>query len=97
MNMTANRFEISLARIEAETQDEIDPQVRITFRIARAPIFFHVPVILRAAAFDDTEMVRAARNSLHSLFVELADKTRTWQLTEDELLQLSDMNLRPKA
>jgi hypothetical protein len=47
--------------------------------------------------FDDTEMVQAARDVLHWIFVDLAAQTQEWKLTVEELQQLSSMSLRPKA
>jgi hypothetical protein len=54
-------------------------------------------VLLSKEDFDDTEMVQAARHALHWMFVDLAAQTREWNLTAQELQQLSAMSLRPKA
>jgi hypothetical protein len=53
-------------------------------------------VLLSKEDFDDTEMVQAARHALHWMFVDLAAQTREWNLTAQELQQLSTMSLRPK-
>jgi hypothetical protein len=92
-----NSFKITVARVEAAVPGEDDAQVRITFAIDRAPIGFCVPVPLRTEDFDDTEMIEAARDVLHRIFVDLAAQTRDWKLTVRELEQLSSMSLRPKA
>jgi hypothetical protein len=50
---------------------------------------------LRARDFDNSEMVQAARNSLHRMFVELANQSKVWELSPAELERLSNINLRP--
>jgi hypothetical protein len=52
------KFRITVARIEVDARGKQDAQVRITFRIDRAPISFHIPILLRIRDFDDTEMVQ---------------------------------------
>ena len=90
-----DKFKITVARIEVAAPDET--QVRVTFQIDREPTRFQVPVFLRIEDFDDTEMVKAARNVLHWTFIELAAQTQEWKLKAQELQQLSDMSLRPRA
>ncbi len=68
----------------------------MTFRIDRGTVSFQVPIRLNARDYDDTEMVQAARNSLHQTFVELAAQTRQWRLSAKELRSLSGMSLRAK-
>jgi hypothetical protein len=93
-----SKFKITMARIEGVNQrGERDAQVRITFRVDHAPTSFEVPILLSVRDFDDTEMVKAARNALHRTFVELAAQSQKWKLTSQELRQLSSMSLRPKA
>jgi hypothetical protein len=45
--------------------------------------------------FDDTEMVEAARDALHSTFAELTAQTENWRLTAKDLQKLSNISLRP--
>ena len=92
-----SKFKITVARIEVDARGKQDEQVRITFQMDRAPISFQVPILLSIRDFDDTEMVRAARNALHRTFVELAALSQRWKLTSQDLRQLSTMSLRPKT
>jgi hypothetical protein len=91
------KFKITLARIEEIAAYGRDSQVRVTFQIDRAPTRFQVPILLNMKDFDDTEMVQAARNVLHWIFVDLAAQTNEWKLTVEDLQQLSGMSSRPKA
>ena len=91
------KFKITVARIEEIAADGRDSQVRVTFHIDRGPTRFQVPIFLNMKDFDDTEMVQAARDVLHRIFVDLAAQTHEWKLTVEELQQLSSMSLRPKA
>jgi hypothetical protein len=86
------RYEIKVARIEAVST----ARVRIIFHIDREPIAFQIPIVLDIGDFDDTEMVQAARNTLHRTFVELATQSKRWKLSADELRRLSKMNMRAK-
>jgi len=70
-------------------------RVRVTFLIDRGHIRFTVPVILSMKEFDDTEIIQIARNELHSIFSELSAQTEQWTLTDDDIRQLSSINLRP--
>jgi hypothetical protein len=63
--------------------------------VERPPISFHIPVLLSAHEFDDTEMILVARNALHRTFMELAAMSVDWELTPAELQRLSNLNLRP--
>lgn len=92
-----SKFKITVARIEVDARGKQDEQVRITFQIDRAPISFQVPILLSIRDFDDTEVVRAARNALHRTFVELAAQSQRWKLTSEDLRQLSSMSVRPKT
>jgi hypothetical protein len=91
------KFKIAVARVEEITADGRDSQVRVTFHIDCGPIRFQIPIFLNMTDFDDTEMVQAARDVLHRIFVDLAAQTQEWKLTVEELQQLSSMSLRPKA
>jgi hypothetical protein len=94
-----NEFQIKLARIEvvsrSGTDEEADEEVCMTFRFKRAPISFEVPIFLHRHHFDDTEMVKVARNMLHQTFAQLAEQCDAWQLTNAELRELGTMNSRP--
>jgi hypothetical protein len=56
-----------------------------------------VPVRLSVRDYDDTEMVQAARSTLHGIFVELAAQTLHSKLSAKELRQLSGMSLRARS
>ena len=92
-----SKFKITVARIEVDARGKQDAQVRITFRIDRAPISFQVPIFLSIRDFDDTEMVQAARSALYRTLVELAAQSQKWKLTSEDLRQLSSISLRPKT
>jgi hypothetical protein len=64
------------------------------FHIERDVISFNVPIYLRARDFDNSEMVKAARNSLHRMFVELAEQSKVWDISPAELERISKMNVR---
>ena len=91
-------FKIKLARIELVKPDELEPgeDVCLTFEFERAPISFQVPIFLPRRDFDDTEVVKVARNALHGIFAQLADQCEDWRLNDAELNELSNMNLRPE-
>jgi len=91
-----SKFNITVARIEVVAPERKSSQVRVTFQIDRKPLRFQVPVFVSMEDFDDTEMVQAARNELHRLLIELADQTQDWELTAQELGQLSSMSSRPQ-
>ncbi len=88
-------FKIKVARIEKAQRGKQDGQICITFQIDRGPINFQVPIPLSLKDFDDTEMIRAARNALHQTFVELASQSHNWKLTAKDLQKLSSMSSRP--
>jgi hypothetical protein len=88
-----SKFKIKMARIEAVAGSRA---VCITFQIGRGAVSFQVPIHVSANDYDDTEMVEAARNTLHRNFVELAAQSRDWKLSAKDLRQLSGMSLRPK-
>lgn len=90
-----SKFKIKMARIEAASS-RADSQVYITFQIDRGPVNFRVPIHLNVSDYDDTEIVQAARSTLHRTFVELAAQTRRWRLSPKELQLLSSMNVRAK-
>jgi hypothetical protein len=91
-----NKFTITVARIEVVARDKTRLQVRVTFQIERELLRFQVPVFLSMEDFDDTEMLQAARNELHRLLIELAAQTLEWELTAQEVRQLSSMSSRPR-
>ena len=90
-----SKFKIKMARIEAAS-GRADTQVCITFQIERGTVNFQVPIRLNGSDYDDTEMVQAARSTLHRTFVELAAQTRDWNLSAEELRLLSGMSLRAR-
>jgi hypothetical protein len=91
-----SKFTIKMARIETARGSHADPLICITFQIERGAIKFELPIHLRAAAYDDTEMVQAARNVLHRTFVELAAQSLDWKRSAQDLQRLSAMSQRPK-
>jgi hypothetical protein len=90
-----SKFTIKMARIEKARGSAADPQICITFQIERGAIRFDLPIRLSAAAYDDTEMVQAARNVLHRTFVELAAQSLDWKRSAQDLQRLSGMSRRP--
>jgi hypothetical protein len=86
-----SEFKVTLARVEAAQ----GKQICAVFHIERGLIGFHVPIYLRARDFDNREMVQGARNSLHRMFVELANQSKVWELSPAELERLSNINLCP--
>jgi hypothetical protein len=91
-----NQSKIKLARIEIAAGDREDRQVCITFQIEHGAVSFQIPICLNVSSYDDTEMVQAARSSLHRTFVELAVQTSSWKLSAEDLGQLSKISARPK-
>lgn len=89
-----SKFKIKMARIETTSARHADSQVRITFQIDRGTLNFQVPIHLKGSDYDDTEMVQAARSTLHRTFVELAAQTQHWNLSAKELRLLSGLSLR---
>jgi hypothetical protein len=89
------KYKITLARIEIAEPNSANGEVRLTFQIDRSPLSFQVPIILNMRDFDDTEMVEAARDALHSTFAELTAQTENWRLTAKDLQKLSNISLRP--
>ena len=92
--MKTSKFKIKVARIEAAMGNRAD-QVCITFQIDQGAVGFQVPIHLKVGDYDDTEMVQAARNALHRIFVELGHETLHWNLSAKELRMLADMSRRP--
>jgi hypothetical protein len=90
----SSKFKIKVARIEAAAGSRT---VCITFQIERGAVHFQVPIRLSISDYDDTEMVRAARNTLHRAFVELAAQSQDWKLSAQDMQQLSSMSLRPNT
>jgi hypothetical protein len=92
-----SKFKITLARIESLPENKKAAQVRITFQIVRGHVRFQVPILLNISDFDDTEMVQAARSALNRVFVELAEQSKEWKLTAQELQLLSGISSRPRV
>jgi len=86
---------VTIARLEATAPIE-ERRVRVTFNIEYQQTSFQLPITLDMNEFDDTEMIQAARDILHRMFVELADESKRWELTSQERKILSEGNLRPK-
>ena len=91
-----SKCKISLARLEmiAPTADRL---VQITFNIKCRQTSFQLPIILEMRVFDDTEMIQAARDTLHRIFAELSVESKRWKLTQQERKMLSNENLRPNT
>jgi hypothetical protein len=87
-------FKIRVARIERMAGGRSGQQVCITFAITRQAVAFQVPICLNVSDYDDTEMVQAARHTLHQIFRELAVQSRHWKLSAKDLRQLSRTNSR---
>jgi hypothetical protein len=96
MDESMSKFKIKMSRIETATGRHADTQVCVTFQIDCGTVHFQVPIRLNISDYDDTEMVQAARGTLHRTFVDLAAQTRHWSLSTDELRLLSGMSLRAK-
>jgi len=92
-----SEFKITMARIEAIGRNGKNAQACITFKIDHGSTSFQIPILLSVKEFDDTELVRAARNALYRTFVELAAKSQKWKLTARDLRHLSSISARPKA
>jgi hypothetical protein len=90
------QFKIKLGRIEITASGPEDRQVCVTFQIEHGAVSFQVPICLNVSSYDDTEMVQAARSTLHRTFVEVAAQTSSWKLSAEDLRQLSKMSARPK-
>ena len=90
-----NEFKISVSRIEVVASAGENEEVCVTFNFERPPIIFQIPIFLGHKDFDDTEMIRAARNAMQRIFVELASQCESWSLSSTELQGLANMNLRP--
>jgi hypothetical protein len=90
------KAKIKVGRIEAARGHRADSQVCITFQIDCGAVSFQVPIHLSRSDYDDTEMVKAARDILHRTFVELAAQSMDWKLSAKDLQQLAGMNLRAK-
>lgn len=90
-----SEFNIVLARIEAFEDGAQGKQVCAVFQIERGPIGFNIPIYLQGRDFDDTEVVRAAKNSLFRIFAKLATQSKIWELSLHELERLSKMNVLP--
>jgi hypothetical protein len=91
-----SKFKIKVARIEAAAGGRAHPHVCVTFQIDRGPVSFQVPIHLSEGDYDDTEMVQAARSTLHRTFVELAAQSLDWALSSDDLRKLSGRSRRPR-
>jgi hypothetical protein len=90
-----NEFKISVSRIEMVARAGENEEVCVTFNFERPPIMFQIPIFLGHKDFDDTEMIKAARNAMQRIFAELASQCESWSLSNTELQELANMNLRP--
>ena len=88
------KYKFTLARLEV-IDPSADRLVRATFSIKGQQTSFHLPITVEMKDFDDTEIVQAARDSLHRLFAELSVESRRWKLTPQERKILVKENLRP--
>lgn len=96
-DQSMRKFKIKVARIEVASGRHAESQVCITFQIDGGTVNFRVPIRLKVSDYDDTEMVQAARNTLHQTFVELAAQSQHWKLSAKELRLLSGMSLRART
>jgi hypothetical protein len=92
-----NDFKIVVSRVETVAPLEQMKEVCVTFKFERDRVVFQVPICLRHKDFDDTEMIRAARNMLHTIVSDLAKQCKSWSLTSTELRELMMSNLRPST
>ena len=88
-------FKITVSRVEMVTPSQGKKEVCVTFKFERDQVVFQIPICLRHKDFDDTEMICAARNTLHAIFSDLAKQCKSWSLTDTELRELMMSNLRP--
>jgi hypothetical protein len=88
-------FNISVSRIEMVGRAGKNAEVCVIFKFERGPIVFKIQLFLEHADFDDTEMIKAARSILQYIFAQLAVQCETWRLTNAELEELKNLNLRP--
>jgi hypothetical protein len=92
-SLTMPKCKINLARLEviAPVSARL---VRATFRIKCQQTSFELPINLEMKDFDDTEIIQAARDTLHRVFAELSAESKQWKLTPQERKMLSNQNLR---
>lgn len=88
-------FTIEIARIERTHGSAAGDEVCLTFRFERGLVSFELPIFLRSAEFDDTEMVQVARSRLSEIFLQLAAQSEAWKLSDQALVDLAELNLRP--
>ncbi|HZZ61062.1 MAG TPA: hypothetical protein VFE63_07795 [Roseiarcus sp.] len=90
------KCKISLARLEV-IDPIVDRLIRATFNIKCQETSFQLPITLEMKVFDDTEIIQAARDTLHRIFAELSAESKRWKLTRQERKILSNENLRPNT
>ena len=90
------KYKFSLARLEV-ISPTADRLVRATFSIECQQTSFQLSITLEMKDFDDTEIIRAARDTLHRIFAELSAESKQWKLTPQERKMLSNENLRPNS
>jgi hypothetical protein len=89
------KFSIKVARIEMAARSGENSEVCVTFKFERPPVAFQIPIFLKQKDFDDTEMIKAARNALHRIFADLANQCESWSLSSADLRGLANLNVRP--
>ena len=90
-------FKIVVSRVETVAPLGQMKEVCVTFKCEPDRVVFQVPICLRHKDFADTEINRAARNTPHTIFSDLAKQCKSWSLTSTELRELMMSNLRPST
>jgi hypothetical protein len=88
------KFKIKVARIEKTARSVAGDDICLTFRFERGSIGFDLPVVLKSSEFDDTEIVQVARSRLSEIFLQLAEQSETWKLSDEALSALAKLNRR---
>jgi hypothetical protein len=99
LTLACERFDEGLqdyvSRVQMVTPLQGKKEVCVTFKFERDQVVFQIPICLTHKDFDDTEMIRATRNTLHTIFSDLANQCKSWSLMNTELQELMMSNLRP--
>jgi hypothetical protein len=77
-------YEIQLVGVEIGAGE----YYRVTFRVTAGTMSFDVAVPIRRGSYDDADLVRVARHSLHEITSKVAAQTQGWQLEEQERVRL---------
>jgi hypothetical protein len=88
-----SKFKIKVARIEAAAGSGRSAS---RFRSSAVPVHFQVPIRLSISDYDATEMVRAARSTLHRAFVELRGPKPGLEAFGERYAAAVAMSLRPR-